>query len=82
MKIKSIICIVLISLILITGCTKEDINSKDNSQLPNPASVYCKEQGGTSEIRTNPDGSQTGYCVFQDGSECEEWSFYRRECQK
>ena len=54
---------------------------ENNTQLPNPASVYCIEQGGTSEIRTNPDGSQTGYCVFPDRTECEQWPFYRGECE-
>ena len=48
--------------------------------LPNPASVHCQEQGGRLEIRTAADGSQTGYCVFPDGSECEEWAFFRGEC--
>ncbi len=48
--------------------------------LPNPASVYCQEQGGRLEIRTAADGGQTGYCIFPDGSECEEWAFFRGEC--
>jgi uncharacterized protein len=50
------------------------------ANLPNPASVYCEEQGYRSEIRTASDGSQTGYCVFSDGSECDEWMYYRGEC--
>ena len=50
-------------------------------QLPNPASKYCIEQGYNSTIRTNPDGSQTGYCIFTDGSECEEWAYFRGECK-
>jgi len=48
--------------------------------MPNPASVYCEEQGGTVEIRTDTDGGQMGVCVFADGSECEEWAFFRGEC--
>jgi putative hemolysin len=48
--------------------------------LPNPASVYCEEQGGRLEIRTAADGSQYGVCIFADGSECDEWAFYRGEC--
>jgi putative hemolysin len=48
--------------------------------IANPASAYCVEQGGTSEIRTAEDGSQFGVCVFPDGSECEEWAFFRGEC--
>ncbi len=47
--------------------------------LPNPASQYCVEQGYTLEIRDEA-GGQVGYCIFPDGSECEEWAFYRGEC--
>jgi eight-cysteine-cluster-containing protein len=47
--------------------------------LSNPASVYCEEQGFGLEIRTDENGSY-GVCVFPDGSECEEWAFYHREC--
>lgn len=47
----------------------------------NPASQYCVQNGGESEIRNNPDGSQYGVCKFSDGSECDEWAYYRGECQ-
>jgi heat shock protein HslJ len=50
--------------------------------LANPASVYCEEQGGTLEIRSDTDGNQYGVCIFADGSECEEWAFFRGECQQ
>lgn len=52
----------------------------DSAGLPNPASVYCQEQGYTLEIRTAVDGGQTGVCLFSDGSECDEWAYYRGEC--
>jgi putative hemolysin len=48
--------------------------------LPNPASVFCEEQGYTLELRTSAEGT-AGICIFPDGSECEEWAFYRGECQ-
>ena len=48
--------------------------------LANPASVYCAQQGYKSDIRTDTSGGQAGYCVFPDGSECEEWAFLRGEC--
>ncbi len=48
--------------------------------LPNPASAYCEEQGYKSEIITAADGSQSGVCIFTDGSECDEWAYYRDEC--
>jgi putative hemolysin len=54
----------------------------DNANLPNPASVYCVDQGGTLEIRKDEAGNETGFCLFPDGSECDEWAFSRGECQQ
>ncbi len=48
--------------------------------LPNPASKYCVDQGYELEIRTDESGNQYGVCIFPDGSECEEWAFFRGEC--
>ncbi len=48
--------------------------------LPNPASVYCQQQGGKTDIRKTAAG-EVGYCVFPDKSECEEWAFFRGECK-
>ena len=48
--------------------------------MPNPASVYCEQQGGQVEIVTAADGSQSGLCRFPDGSSCDEWAYYRNEC--
>ena len=55
-------------------------SSSNSASLPNPASAYCLEQGYEHEIRTAADGSQSGVCIFPDGSECDEWAFYRSEC--
>ena len=49
--------------------------------MPNPASVFCEENGGTIDIREDAAGGQVGICVFPDGSECDEWAYYRGECQ-
>ena len=49
-------------------------------EIANPASVYCEQNGGTLDIR-DQDGGQYGICQFKDGSECEEWAFFRGECQ-
>lgn len=57
-------------------------NSPDNAGMPNPASVYCEKQGGNLSIISNKDGSQYGLCIFDDGSSCEEWAFFRGECAK
>jgi putative hemolysin len=48
--------------------------------LPNPASVYCEQNGGNLEIRQDSAGGQYGVCVFPDGSECDEWAYFRGEC--
>ena len=44
---------------------------------PNPASAYCVQQGGKSEIRKNQDGSEYGMCILPDGKEVEEWAYFR-----
>ena len=49
------------------------------TELANPASVYCEEQGYTLEMRTDEIGTY-GVCIFPDGTECEEWAYYRGEC--
>ena len=59
----------------------EDSEYKPGSELANPASVHCVEQGGSLEIRTDETGGQFGVCIFDDGSECEEWAFFRGECK-
>ena len=50
------------------------------ANMPNPASVYCEENGNKLEIQTAADGSQSGVCVFLDGSTCDEWAYFRGEC--
>ncbi len=48
--------------------------------LPNPASLFCQEQGYELEMREEAGGT-AGYCLFPDGTECEEWAFFRGECK-
>jgi putative hemolysin len=50
------------------------------ANMPNPASVYCEQNGNKHEIRTATDGSQSGVCIFPDGSTCDEWAYFRGEC--
>ena len=68
-------------LLALSACTPTIANPDYPSVgLANPASTYCIEQGGTLDIRTSDNGDQTGYCVFENGNECEEWAYYRHEC--
>ena len=46
------------------------------TQIANPASVFCEEQGGTVEI-VDETGGQVGYCNLPDGRRIEEWEFFR-----
>ena len=76
----------LLLIILFVACTPVQTPTSVPSELPaanlpNPASAYCEQQGYRLEIRSAEDGSQTGYCIFPDYSECEEWAYYRGECK-
>jgi len=53
---------------------------RGNMGAENPASANCIAQGGTEVIRKTAAG-EYGVCVFPNGSECEEWALYRKECQ-
>ena len=68
------IIIVTIILMALTAC------KPPQSNIPNPASVYCEQNGNKLEIQTASDGSQSGVCVFPDGSTCDEWAYFRGEC--
>jgi len=77
--------IVLITalLALLMGCAPsggEATPTVEAGGLPNPASKYCIDQGYELEIRSDEAGNQYGVCIFPDGSECEEWAFFRGEC--
>jgi putative hemolysin len=48
--------------------------------LANPASVHCRDSGGSTRIERTPRGDQYGVCVFQDNWQCEEWALLRGQC--
>ena len=71
----------------LTACTAVKLQTPEPAaedipqvNMPNPASVYCTQNGNKLEIHTAADGSQSGVCVFPDGSTCDEWAYYRGEC--
>lgn len=51
-----------------------------SSGVANPASIFCVSKGYKNIIKSNADGGQYGVCIFNDGSECDEWKYYRGEC--
>ncbi len=66
--------------LLLAACGAEASTPVSNVSLANPASAYCEENGGTLEMRTDNEGNVSGVCIFTDGSECDEWAFFRGEC--
>ena len=84
---KNIFTFVII-LMALTACAAPQTQAASESaatdtpqaSMPNPASVYCTQQGNKLEILTAADGSQNGICIFPDGSACDEWAYYRGEC--
>lgn len=82
-KLVALLALCLVGLFLF-GCAsqKEQQNQtqNENTTIANPASVYCIQNGGVSKIVTAADGSQSGLCVFPNGSQCDEWAYYRGEC--
>lgn len=81
------IVIVTIILMTLTACVAPWLPSSGSvatetaqAGIPNPASVYCEQNGNKLEIVTAADGSQSGRCIFPDGNACDEWAYYRREC--
>jgi len=48
----------------------------------NAAASMCVSRNGRSEVRKRADGTLRGYCIFPDGTECEEWDYYKGNCPK
>lgn len=77
----------MIVLITLAACTTLQTQSLESTatdmpqtNMPNPASVYCEQNGNKLEIHTADDGSQSGVCVFPNGNTCDEWAYFRGEC--
>jgi putative hemolysin len=85
-KLKKIFTFTIIMFAL-TACAAPWVRVSESAgtdipkaNMPNPASVNCEQNGNKLEIRTAADGSQSGICIFPDGSECDEWAYFRGEC--
>jgi putative hemolysin len=78
MRAMRILAVLLAAAALLAGCA--DDTASDDAGLANPAAEHCIESGGTLELRDDGAGGEAGICIFPDGTECEEWAFYRDEC--
>jgi len=72
-------CVLIVVVVLIAACVPSPSPTPTGQAIGNPASENCLKQGGKVEIRMEASG-EVGYCLFADGSECEEWAFMRGEC--
>jgi uncharacterized protein len=45
----------------------------------NPASTFCEESGGRSEILLTASGDPLGICILPGGQIVEEWAYFRAQ---
>ncbi len=74
------LCLVC-GLVCLAACGSGQTSPTESPNLPNPASVYCEQNGGKLVMRQDATGGTAGICVFGDGSECDEWAYFRGECK-
>lgn len=69
--------VMLISVLLVAGCAQNGHKPVPLS-MKNPATAYCVEQGGKSEVLQTAQGQQ-GYCTLPSGEKIDEWTLYQRD---
>ena len=86
-QLSFILCSTLLLLSACSPAPKTDAISAQNREnspgqhyagLPNPASVYCHQRGGTSIPVETPEGVYSK-CRLPSGEIIEEWILYRRD---
>jgi uncharacterized protein len=70
--------VVLRLALILAALALMSVACQQNEEIANPASEFCEEQGGTVEIATDDAGNQSGICRLSDGTEIDEWEYYRR----
>ncbi|NLY64624.1 MAG: DUF333 domain-containing protein [Alcaligenaceae bacterium] len=79
MKLKLLIASTL-NLLILSACTGAEPATTKPLNMANPASMHCQEKGGKTIIKNGEHG-QYGICRLPDGTEIEEWEFYRQHHQ-
>ncbi len=79
----------LILALLLTGCSIQQISvgtipstapGATGASVANPAAAFCEIRGYRLQQVVVDDGSQSAICIFPDGSQCDEWAYYRGQC--
>ena len=60
-----------------TNAKTETTDEEPTVWMPNPASVYCEAQGWTVNSVKDEEGNESGMCKLADGTEVDEWEYYR-----
>lgn len=79
----------MLSLCLLAACTPRiylwptgnTIDPSASAEVESPAALFCTQNGGRSVVLRTTGGNERGYCVFLDRSACEEWAYYRAQCE-
>lgn len=80
--LKILIVVAVIVFVSVLSTSKFGVQTKNTTgtKIANPASVNCIEKGGKLSIVDKPEG-QVGMCKLSNGKVCEEWAYFRGECQ-
>lgn len=62
-------------ILILASCSPKE----EKVSIANPASEYCLEKGGTSEIQKDEEGNESSLCHLPDGTVIEEWELFRKE---
>ena len=80
--------IMVVLVMLVCGCIQQEATppatstpaaTQTSAGMPNPASVFCGQAGGTLELEKDVSGNEYGMCIFRNGTSCEEWALFRGE---
>lgn len=69
--------------IFLTSCRSSHSHTENKPVgMPNPASVYCIEQGGKLVPKRHKDGGEFALCKLPNGKIIEEWKLNRQSFVK
>ena len=78
MKVKSITLPGALLLAACSSTSQPDAPKPPQIGMPNPASVYCQQKGGTLVPVQSPQGVRSD-CRLPDGEVIDEWTLWRRD---
>ena len=71
----------LLGALILSGCSSPEPYAPNPPKAigtPNPAAVYCNDQGGKL-MRVKTDLGDRADCILPSGERIDEWTLYRRD---